>query len=195
LMTILGILYGKPMNECLIDIYWHSLFTFNFQAIKDAFYAHVQDPNHGQFMPKPADVIRHLETAPRAKAIAAWKRVMQAVRTIGSYRSVVFDDPLIHCAITDMGGWVKLCEMTEKDAHLRAIDFEGRYLYYLKANPENYPKQLTGLAERQNSIKGYPSNPPALVGDVFLAHKVYSNGCIPLSHTNVKNLIDLSINR
>jgi hypothetical protein len=55
-------------------------------------------------MLKPSDVVRYLEGSTSCQALQAWSKVMQAVKTIDQYDSVVFDDSLIHAVIHDMGG-------------------------------------------------------------------------------------------
>jgi hypothetical protein len=34
---------------------------------------------------------------------------------VGAYQSVVFDDPLIHLVLEDLGGWIKICSTLIKD--------------------------------------------------------------------------------
>jgi hypothetical protein len=176
LMTGLGMLYGKPMNEFLIDIYWQALQMFTFEAVKTALQTHVQNPDAGQYLPKPADVVRYLEGSSHTQALQAWSLVARAIRTIGCYESVVFDDPVIHAVIADMGGWLELCRMTEKEMPHRAREFEKRYTAYVLHPPVDYPKQLVGLIEAKNSLQGFPVKPPLLLGDSRQAWLVYEQG-------------------
>src|SRR5262249_41248898 len=88
LMTGLGILYGKPMSEQLIDIYWQALQSFSFSAVKEAFNAHVRNPDTGQYLPKPADVVRYVEGTGATQALQAWSQVIRTIRSVGCYDSV-----------------------------------------------------------------------------------------------------------
>lgn len=176
LMTGLGALYGKPINEPLVDIYWRALQRFDFASVKEAFQAHVDNPDSGQYMPKPADVVRYLEGSSRTQALQAWSRVVKAIGSIGSYQSVVFDDPIIHAVVAEMGGWVQLCKVKEDELPFKANEFEKRYAGYVLHPPEKYPKQLTGILEQQNSIQGYEVKPPTLIGDQQKALLVYQGG-------------------
>lgn len=176
LMTGLGMLYGKPMNEPLIDIYWHTLLSFDFKSIKEALQAHVKNPDTGQFLPKPADVVRYLEGSSESQALRAWSVVISTVRAVGRYESVVFDDPIIHRVISDMGGWIRLCEISEKDLSYRAHEFEKRYLGHLIHPLGEYPQKLIGLIESYNNSQGHPIESPLLIGDAEKARQTYEKG-------------------
>jgi hypothetical protein len=173
LMTSLGILYGKPMSEQLIDIYWQALQAFSF---REAFNAHVRNPDTGQYLPKPADVVRYIEGSGITQALQAWSQVVRTIRSVGCYESVVFDDPIIHAVIEDMGGWLQLCKVTEKDLPFRAQEFEKRYQGYIVHPPHQFPKQLAGLIESCNHLQGYPKEDPLLIGDIAQAHQIYQQG-------------------
>lgn len=44
------------------------------------------------------------------RAALAWDRVLEAIRNVGAYRSVNFDDPAINATIRTLGGWQDLCD-------------------------------------------------------------------------------------
>jgi hypothetical protein len=96
LMMKISSVHSKPVSPHLIEMYWQALETFDFQSVEMALLAHIQNPDNGQFMPKPADVIRFLKGSYHTQALQAWSKVIQAIKQLGSYTSVVFDDPLIH---------------------------------------------------------------------------------------------------
>lgn len=103
-------MYGKPLNNFLLEIYWKICQPFEFGDIEKAFEAHVRDPDYGQFMPKPADLIRFLEGGRQTQALQAWSKVVKAISHAGYYSSVVFDDICIHAVISEMDGWIALCQ-------------------------------------------------------------------------------------
>lgn len=51
------------------------------------------------------------------RAVLAWSRVIDAIHREGAYRSVDFDDRVIHAAVRDLGGWVALCDTPAHDLH------------------------------------------------------------------------------
>jgi hypothetical protein len=181
-LTSVCVLYGKPVSEMLIELYWLSLQRFELVEVKAAFQAHIGNPDTGQFMPKPADIVRYLEGDSQTKALLAWSKVTEAMHRIGGGTSVVFDDPLIHAVIEDMGGWVGLCRILLKDLPFRAHEFEKRYVGYLQNPPAYYPEYLVGHYEAQNRMNGYPVKPPLLFGHKERALAVFQSGNTPPVH-------------
>ncbi len=55
-------LYGRQLlRENELDMYFQTLWEYPFNQIKAAVNAHLRDTSEGQFFPKPANLIRHLE--------------------------------------------------------------------------------------------------------------------------------------
>ena len=100
--------YGKDLSRFALDVWWSALRNYDLAAVTQAFNRWLSNPDQGQFQPKPADVIKMLSGSTQDKAFAAWAKVDRAVRSVGAYASVAFDDPIIHRVIHDMGGWVGL---------------------------------------------------------------------------------------
>jgi hypothetical protein len=176
LMAGVGELYGKSLSPQLIAIYWEGLKDFAFAEVKAAVNTHVRNPDTGQFMPKIADVVKFIEGNTITQAMRAWQKVLDAVRLVGTYQSVVFDDPLIHCAISDMGGWQSIGLISDADLPFKAREFEKRYQSYCVKGPASHPRKLIGIFEQQNSILGFQSEPPVLIGDTRQAQLVYDGG-------------------
>ena len=116
---------------------------------------HIGDPDAGQFLPKPADIIRRLEGSCDDKARLAWTKVMQAIEYVGSYESVVFDDARIHAVLTDMGGWIALCGHHIEQLKFLQHEFQKRYRHCLAQVSNNYPNVLSGIIARDNASKGF----------------------------------------
>jgi hypothetical protein len=76
-----------------------------------------------------------------------------------------------------MGGWIKLCQMTEDEIPFRGKDFERLYLGYKQQGAiPNYPPRLIGKAEASNSERGFHAQPPVMLGDAKRAQLVYQGG-------------------
>ncbi len=176
LMAGIGELYGKTISTQLIDIYWHVLRKYELIDVQNAFQTHVKNPDCGQFFPKPADIVRFIEGNGESKALLAWAKVERAVIQIGRYQSVAFDDSLIHAVIEDMGGWVKLCAMSNEQMPFIANEFQKRYMGYVNKKPERHPKYLWGLSECDNAKNGFEVEPPVLIGDASKAKEVLESG-------------------
>lgn len=177
MLNAVGDLYGKPPAEMAIMIWWRALEHHDLSAIRQGFDRHVRNPDSGQFMPKPADIIKMLQGTTQDGAMVAWAKVDKGVRQVGTYASVAFDDPIIHRVLHDMGGWVALGSKTEHEWPFVAKEFENRYRgYRVRNETPDYPKVLIGIAEAQNSTEGRESQPPVLIGDSSKAKQVFIGG-------------------
>jgi hypothetical protein len=145
LLTSLGELYSKPMSEILIEIYWQVLKKYSLQEIKTAVRACVTEESDGRFMPKPADIIRHINNQGRQKALDAWGKVENAIRQVGRYSTVAFDDQLIHFVIQKMGGWVNLCSQKICQMPATSNTFVQEYTACLNNFPAIIPPYVSGL--------------------------------------------------
>ena len=80
---------------------------------------------------------------------------------MGHYDSVIFSDPLIHVVIKDMGGWIFLCQQSERELIFLQKEFERRYQNYCLIKKLTIsPAYLTGQIERQNVIRGFTEDIP-----------------------------------
>jgi len=169
--------YGKTMTDNLLSLYWQGLQDFDLPAVRDALGRHLRNTDTGQFMPKIADIIRMLKGTSQDAAFSAWSKVDKAVRQIGPYESVVFDDPLIHRVLHDMGGWMGLCEKTDDDWPFVAKEFETRYRGFKSRNERiEYPAKMIGVFEAHNAKEGHKVAPPMLIGDKAKAESVLAIG-------------------
>jgi hypothetical protein len=181
LLTGIGELYSKMISELLMDIYWQVLKPFELQDVLQAFQAHIHNPDGGQFFPKPADIVRFIEGSGETRALQAWAIVEKAIKYIGAYQSVIFDDPLIHAVLEDMGGWIKLCGTHLDEMPFRANEFQKRYMGFVHKAPKRHPKYCCGIAEGENLRHGYSAPSRLIVGDIKKAEQVMLSGSgIPL---------------
>lgn len=169
--------YGKSVSRFALDVWWTALRRFDLAAIVDAFNRHLANPDTGQFVPKPADIIRMLQGSTQDSAMRAWAKVDQAVHRVGTYCDVVFDDPLIHRVIQDMGGWIALGTRSEDEWPFVAKEFENRYRgFSARGEHPPYPATLIGLATAHNSRHGYPAETLILIGNEQSAREVLRGG-------------------
>ncbi len=168
---------NKPLSPGVIAIYWQGLRDLDLPAVRHALNAHVQNPDTGQYMPKIADIRRMLGGTTQDSALRAWAKVDKAVRHVGPYVSVAFDDALIHRVLHDMGGWVGLSSKHEDEWPFVAKEFENRYRGFAMRNerPE-YPPVLIGIAEADNRRRGLRAELPRLIGDAAKAEAVMQGG-------------------
>jgi hypothetical protein len=168
--------YGKELSSFAATVWWQAVSGFEFEQATKAISAHLMDPDKGQFMPKPADLVRQLHGTQADRSLIAWGKVLDAIQRVGAWRSVILDDSAIHAAISDMGGWQAVCR-SEVDAlpflQKRFTDLHRAY----SARPNSaYPPSLTGDFEQRNAVHGHESQPPMLIGDPERAKQVAHGG-------------------
>ncbi len=166
MLAAVAAVYGKEVSPGVIDVYWAALSAYDIDAVRQAFDRHVKNPDSGQFMPKPADLIRMLGGTTTDASAIAWAKVERAIRLVGGYESVVFDDPVIHRCIDDMGGWPKLCDGKEDEMPFKAKHFTTLYRGIATTRDiPSYPGHLVGRYEAENVRKGFKASQPVLVGN------------------------------
>ena len=169
--------YNKQPSDGALNLIFNALQRFDLEQIKQGLTAHINDPKHGDFAPKPADIVRHIEGDGDSRALSAWSTVEQAIRTVGPYESVVFDDRRTMAAIEDMGGWIKLCEVTEKELPFKGNEFVKRFMGYLSRPPEQFPAKLLGMTEASNAGEHEEFvQEPRLIGKPKLCLQVMQKG-------------------
>lgn len=177
--TLIGVAdyYGKELSKGVLVVYWEGLREYDLEAVEKALWAHAKNPDTGQWMPKVADVAKMLEGRTSDQAAVAWSKIDRAVRQVGSYADVVFDDALIHRVLHDMGGWLQLMGKAESDWPFIAKEFENRYRgYRMRGETPPYPPVLIGMANAQNGKQGYALQAPVMVGDQAAAQRVLAGG-------------------
>lgn len=168
--------YGKELSSFAGQVWMQACEAFDVQQVTKALSAHLMDPERGQFMPKPADIVRQLQGTRTDRSLLAWGKVLDAMQRVGAYSSVVFDEPAIHAAIEDLGGWPAVCR-TEIDA-LPFLEkrFCDSYKAYVNRGEFDYPGELAGVHAIENGLKGYRPQPPMLIGNRSQALLVRAQG-------------------
>jgi len=173
--------YGKTVSDPMLDVVFSALSSYSLQDIRRGLSGHIKNPDSGQFPPKPADVIKHISGNSQSAAGEAWAKVDYAIRCVGNYRSVVFDDTKIHAAIERLGGWAKVSTTTNDEYPYLQNHFLKLYQGFTVQPPEAFPRKLMGYCEHQNSqqsefARGKAKDEPALIGNPEKARDVYHGG-------------------
>jgi hypothetical protein len=177
LLSLIAEQYQKPVSEGAMMLYFQGLIDFEFEAVKQALFRHIRNPDNGQFMPKIADIIRMMQGSTKDSAMVAWTKVDYAVRCVGTQVSVTFDDEIIHAVIDDMGGWASFGRKTNDEWPFVARDFESRYRAYKQTGEAvKHSPVLGGLYDSVNLPNGFQKQQPVLVGDKEKAKQVMLSG-------------------
>jgi len=156
---------GKELSPQAMKLYWEILKKYDIEDIERGFLSHASNPDVGQFMPKPADIIKAIDGSGESRSMIAWTKVDKAVRTIGCYETVVFDDPIIHKVISDMGGWIMFGTVTDTEYPFKANEFRARYKGWAARSDIKYPKKMIGVFESENVQNNKKVAPPILIGN------------------------------
>lgn len=170
--------YRQPKpTDFSLRIWWESLRAFDLEAVQKAFIAHINlATKDARFFPSVGGIKELLQGSVSDNASRAWTKVSKAVQQVGTGSSVVFDDPLIHAVIDDMGGWIQLGRKEIDEWPFVAREFEQRYRAQAQRECTQWPPKLIGYFEAQNGQQGHNSDPPVLIGDVELAKQVLAGG-------------------
>jgi hypothetical protein len=168
--------YGRDLSKFAVAVWLQACETFDVEQVTKALSAHLMDAERGQFMPKPADIVRQLQGTNTDRSLIAWGKVMDACQRVGAYTSVCFDDGIIHAAIEDMGGWVKLCRSNTDELGYLQKRFCDAYKAYAGRSDVTFPALLAGEHDIGNAARGYRAKPPVLIGNPERAKRVLLAG-------------------
>ena len=166
---------GKPASPRQIEWAFECLTDKPLDEIKRALIKHARDPNAGQFQPKAADIIRHIEGSKedrKAAAEAAWRKVLE---NVNRYDSVVFDDPAIHYGIQiGFGDWLSVCNFDSEQ-----FEYQQMYRSFINAyanySGQPYIPRLVGIYELE-AAKGETHYKIHYIGDKQKALAVEQGG-------------------
>jgi hypothetical protein len=170
--------WKADVSEFTLSVWLHACQSYTLDQVRKAMTAHATDPEHGQFAPKVADIVRILSGTQTDRALLAWGKTLDAMARVGAYSDVCFDDPAIHAAIEDCGGWVKVCRTQTSELSYLQHRFCQAHKAYVGRGTFDYPPRLLGdrSPDFDYTKKGIPPPAPALIGDQERAKLVYQGG-------------------
>lgn len=145
--------YREPLSDFAVSVWWESCKTFELRAVRLAMTGHATDPERGQFIPKPADVIRQLRGTTKDEALTAWQRVIGQVGHVGRYGTPRLSEAE-SVALGAIGGWQRLCNSQEDELGHLAREFCANF-------------QAIEATERRQDLIGAPSEVVRLAGDLI----------------------------
>ena len=170
--------YRQNVSEFTLFVWWQACQPFTLEQVRKGLTAHATNPDGGQFAPKVADLIRILSGTHTDRAMLAWGKVHEAMGAVGAYQDVVFDDPAIHAAVEDLGGWPKVCRTETKDLSYLQHRFCESHKAYTGRGTFEYPRRLMGdrSPDGMYQAKRLPLPRPALIGEPERCRLVYEGG-------------------
>ena len=138
------------ITPIMLKLFFSTLRQFTIEQVCYGFEQHLSDPIDGKFFPKPANIIKHLQTSEistEEKAELAWAQVMREIRNTGSYGTLNLDDKQAIAAVKSLGSWQQLCSSTESEMTWKKKEFISMYETYERTPVEMLPSSLPGRIE------------------------------------------------
>ncbi len=100
-------------------------------------------------LPMPAEIrefcLGSIEDNIEFRIVNAVANIRKAVTKCGGYRTIAFDDPIIHRIIRDYGAWYDFCTITTEELeNFLKFEVPKAYRIYAKNKVSNIPLFLTG---------------------------------------------------
>lgn len=178
LITDVMAYYGKDASPFVLGLWWDACSGVSLEQLNKAMNQHVRDAERGAFAPKVSDIVRSLLGTATDRAAIAWGKVLGAMGSVGAYQDVVFDDPAIHAAVVDCGGWQKVCRGELAELSYLQHRFCGSHKAYTERGVFEFPRMLGGDRSPDSEYLKYgrPLPKPALVGDPARCAMVLRDG-------------------
>lgn len=176
-MTAMSVVFKEPLSQPLVETYFRVLSGFDADQVDAGISKAISTL---KFWPKPVELVEcisggGLRLEDKAQVEAC--RVLEAIKSIGTYSSVAFDDAVTQAVIVQQfGGWAKFSEMRAVDEKWFVKDFAAAYQAFARANVKHYGA-LSGVASCQNALTGRPHDEkPVYIGDVEKAKAIHAQG-------------------
>lgn len=154
LLLAAGEVYGREVTQPMAAIYFSALANVSIEQVQAAMMSHMQNPDSGQFFPKPADLIKQMtgttkqqEAAIEDRAALAWACIERDIRRIGSYGTLKLEDKQAMAAVKAMGGWQSICQTEISKMEWRRKEFIRMYETFERTPLEALPSSLPGRIE------------------------------------------------
>ena len=190
--------FSSTLSKPGLKMRFKALISYSIGEVESAAISIINDRKYLK-MPTHAEFIEHIKggSVDDFGSIEAGK-VLKAVRQVGGYKSVVFDDATTQAVIMQgYGGWIKLCEeMTTEQEKWLEKDFRRMYKSYTVGKIKHYGI-LSGITATFNSANGLPGvESPTLIGDEGKAANVAIRGTQnkQIVHKNIKLLPGSGVN-
>lgn len=195
--------YRRDCSDAMIDLYWGGLCCYELESVRAAIGVHMRDPEEGKFEARISHIVKIIEGSKSDRAVWAWSLAQEAAGSVGAYQDLIFEDPVIHAVIEDMGGWPAFCRFQEKDLSYHQHRFALAYRAHAASQQVSglvYPALLSG--DRQSDdwrvSRGLSPVTPTLIGNRQACAQVYAGGSMTgrlqiSSKTSASQLLQLAL--
>lgn len=167
--------FNATLSKPGLSLRFEALREYSIQAVEKAAHAILRSRKYTS-MPTVAEFLEYLGgSSTEDLACIEGVKVLNAVKQVGPYRSVVFDDAVTQAVIQhSFGGWEKInAELTMDNEKWFLKDFEKAYKAFSRQGIKLHGK-LLGISDHQNMIRGYKVAEPKMIGEASKAMHVLS---------------------
>lgn len=154
-LTALAAVFDKAITPQITEIYFRILDRFDIEEVERGISKTCATL---KFFPKPAELIDAIcggQADLEDKAHIEATRVLTAIKRVGTYDSVAFDDPVTMAVISqNFGGWHRFADMRESEEKWFLKDFAKAYVSFARAGIKQN-SALPGRAEIENNFRGF----------------------------------------
>jgi len=151
--TVLCEVFKTASTKLLLEVYYRALQELSDEEYKNAVSLIIKERVY-KGLPLPAEILEKAKGNDSDRAIIAKDKLKLAMRTYGAYRTVIFDDPVLHKVIESIGGWVKANTMDIEDLEkYMKFEFEKVYRAYTKMKFGDIKLVFHGIHDIKNGIE------------------------------------------
>lgn len=154
--------FGVEPSEALMEIYWQTFKGWSLENLKKA-YGMVMRTQKFPRLPFIYEIEEAIYGPIQDQAAIAYQTLVQTIKRIGPWETVIFEDGAIAGAVEGLGGWEEINLWSTDEWKFRKKDFEQLYLAHLRQG-RTQPTRLVGAFDRINESNGQEgTNAPILV--------------------------------
>ena len=161
--------------ERTITMLFAALGQYDLGLVRQAVIEHCRTE---KFFPMLADIIRRIDGTAEERAALAWASIREAIRRHAG-DSIKFASPAMHYAIQQMGGWIKLYNLSSRELDFREKTFAMFYsIGERKASWDGanvsykVPQYFLGECDLHNRLNGYEDIVPIKVIEIETGGKI-----------------------
>ena len=150
-MAAMGEAFSQEASPFKTEIYFKALSDLSIEDVERATWQVINSRGTATF-PKVAEIREAIGGKLEDRAMIALTKVERALREVGAYNSIVFDDPIIHRAICSFdNGWIGVADMTMEEWTWARKDFIRLYNAFSNSGESrSVPTKLLGRIETDN---------------------------------------------
>lgn len=156
-LEVLQTYYRHELSDTELRIYLAALAPWEPERLKQAVQRVLAT---SRWFPRLSELAEAVGGSETDAAVDAWSRLTRAIVSVGRYQSVDFGEAE-NAAIADMGGWIKLCQMAEREMPFAEKRFKTAYDSYRRGGvPPDRLRPCLGLEDADRLRLGLEPGTP-----------------------------------